>query len=126
MASRSIVSWRPEDLTPRGVGRILCSISLGEYVEIFARYPIDGPMLLNLREDEMKTELGMTKAIHRKRLIDKIAELKLLISPPHQQRERSEVLAEARKKKSHFILFHVFKQAPVLIPELMVYISINH
>jgi hypothetical protein len=111
MASRSIVSWRPQDLTPRGVGRILCSISLGEYVEIFARYPIDGPMLLNLREDEMKTELGMTKAIHRKRLIDKIAELKLLISPPHQQRERSEVLAEARKK-NHTLFYFMFLNRP--------------
>jgi SAM domain (Sterile alpha motif)/SH3 domain/PH domain len=46
------------------------------YVSKFDENKVDGDLLLELEEDDLVTELGITKSLHRKRMIKKIDKLK--------------------------------------------------
>ncbi len=50
------------------VCKILEGISLGQYKELFLSEQIDGLLLLELDDDVLSTELGVTKRLHRLKL----------------------------------------------------------
>ena len=50
--------------------RWLCEPEIGfeEFVEGFAKFHMDGPLLLELTDDELRDEIGIKEQLHRKRL----------------------------------------------------------
>ena len=58
--------------------RWLCEPEIGfeEFVEGFAKFHVDGPLLLELTDAELRDEIGMREQLHRKRLrklVDRLA-----------------------------------------------------
>ena len=57
--------------------RWLCEPEIGfdQFVDGFRRFHVDGPMLIELSDEELRNEIGVKEALHRKRLIKLIERL---------------------------------------------------
>ena len=65
----------PLQWTTNDVGRFLASADIckmPQYVEKFAEEGIDGEMLLELTDGELKDDLGIASRMHRKKILMKL------------------------------------------------------
>jgi len=69
--SRAVATWNVKD-----VASWLHLVEFDEYADSFVRNKVDGLLLLTLAEGDLEKELGMDKPLHRKRLIQRLEQLR--------------------------------------------------
>jgi len=86
--------------TVSDVGRWLDAIYLGQYVPAFREACVDGPFLMELREEDLVQVLGMTHKLHVRKVIISREKLKPLSEQEQFRKEQvmQEEKAEARRR----------------------------
>lgn len=67
-----VSSWSVDDVT-----KWLQTLSLGQYAEAFADSAVDGEFLYDLNDDDLKNTLGIEHRLHRKKILNCVARLKM-------------------------------------------------
>jgi CheY-like chemotaxis protein/predicted nucleic acid-binding Zn-ribbon protein len=70
--SLQVSSWSVED-----VAKWLQTLSLGQYSEAFIDSAVDGEFLYDLTDDDLKNTLGIEHRLHRKKILNCVARLKM-------------------------------------------------
>ena len=72
----AIIPKHPENWMPEDVNKWLSIIGMAEYSQIFDENAIDGYLILDLEEKDIKEELKITKKLHIKKFVKAIKVLK--------------------------------------------------
>ena len=78
LASRTVVpdSPVPKRWSVEEVGDWLSSLGLAEHASAFARERIDGQMLMEIDDEDLHAELGVSSRLQRKRILAGVASLR--------------------------------------------------
>jgi hypothetical protein len=71
-SSLQVSTWSVDD-----VAKWLQTLSLGQYAEAFIDAAVDGEFLYDLNDDDLKNTLGIEHRLHRKKILNCIARLKM-------------------------------------------------
>ena len=80
---------KPETWSIKEVGDWLGSIGLAQYKEKFEELGIDGSLLFEAKEDDLKNDLEITIRLHRVKIIQEISKLSELASQNFMNLERN-------------------------------------
>ena len=105
----NVRTWTVSDVT-----RWLDSLSLGQYINAFSEGAVDGPFLMELREEDLVQVLGVKHKLHVRKILTSREKLKPLSQQELKQKQVVELEEKAEATRSEFgvpTLDTVFSQA---------------
>lgn len=105
----NVRTWTVSDVT-----RWLDSLSLGQYIDAFSEGAVDGPFLMELREEDLVQVLGVKHKLHVRKILTSREKLKPLSQQELKQKQVVELEEKAEATRSEFgvpTLDTVFSQA---------------
>jgi len=105
----NVRTWTVSDVT-----RWLDSLSLGQYIDAFSEGAVDGPFLMELREEDLVQVLGVKHKLHVRKILTSREKLKPLSQQELKQKQVVELEEKAEAIRNEFgvpTLDTVFSQA---------------
>ncbi len=85
--------------TVSDVGKWMESLSLGQYVAAFKEGTVDGPFLLELREEDLIQVLGVSHKLHVRKIIISREKLRPLSEQENIMKEKVDIEDKAAQKR---------------------------